>query len=213
MISAAARMIEEQLVARGIRDQRLLQAFRRVPRHRFVPPELSAQAYDDTPLPIGCGQTISQPYIVAYMTEALGVQRTDRILEIGTGSGYQTALLAEMGGSVFTIERIPELANRARRTLIDVGYRTITFMTADGTTGWPAAAPFDCILAAAAAPAVPEPLLQQLAENARLIIPIADDSGQTLVLITRARGNYQSTALAPVRFVPLIGAHAYPAPS
>lgn len=196
-------MVEEQIIARGITHGPTLTALRRVPRHRFVPDNLREAAYEDHPLPIGHGQTISQPYIVAYMTEKAAITPGCKILEIGTGSGYQAALLAAMGARVFTIEIIPELAQRAATTLRDLGYDQVQVRTGDGNRGWPDEAPFDAIIATAAPEAIPPALVDQLAEGGRLIVPVGPQGGsQNLMLVTRTNGQIHQRTLLPVRFVP-----------
>ncbi len=204
-----ARMVEEQIRQRGVRDPRVLEAMRRVPRHRFVPQGYEPEAYQDHPIPIGEGQTISQPYVVAAMTEALGLRPEDRVLEIGTGSGYQTAVLAEIANHVFSIERIPELAERAQRTLQEIGYRNVTVGVGDGSEGLPEEAPFDAILVTAAAPDVPQPLFSELAEAGRMVVPVGTASGQQLHLVRKFDGNPAIQLLDLVRFVPLIGSRGY----
>jgi protein-L-isoaspartate(D-aspartate) O-methyltransferase len=181
-----AQMVQEQLHARGIRDAAVLDAIRRVPRHRFVPPEYQAQAYADHPLPIGFEQTISQPYIVGYMTEAARVSAGERVLEIGTGSGYQAAVLAEIAGEVYSIEIVPELAERARALLAELGYRNLHVRTGDGYAGWRERAPFDAILVTAAPSHVPPALVAQLAVNGRMVIPVGTGE-QEMRVITKTR--------------------------
>ena len=203
-------MVELQLRGRGIRDPRVLAAMERVPRHEFVPPELQREAYEDRPLPIGHGQTVSQPYIVAAMLEALELQPSDRVLEVGTGSGYQTALLAELAGKVYSIERHAPLAEQAREALARLGYTGVEVMVGDGTEGWPGAAPFDAILVSAAAPKLPPPLLQQLAEGGRMIVPVGFPAGQDLELVRKHQGQPLITRLDACRFVPLIGREGFP---
>jgi protein-L-isoaspartate(D-aspartate) O-methyltransferase len=198
-------MVEKQFELRDVTHPATLAAMRHVPRQLFVPVELRPQAYDDGPLPIGHGQTISQPYIVASMTELIAPTRTMRVLEIGTGSGYQTAVLAETCAEVFTIELIPELADQAAAVLHRLGYKNIQTRTGDGWKGWPEAAPFDAIIVTAAADTIPPPLLQQLKEDGRMIIPVGPVSGaQNLVLVTRHGGKIQTRSLLPVRFVPFV---------
>lgn len=209
---ARKRMVEQQLMRRGIKDERVLQAMREVPRHRFVPPNMWSMAYQDHPLPIGLGQTISQPYIVAYMTEQLELQPHDRVLEIGTGSGYQAAILSRLAQRVYTIERIPELSERARRVLEELGYDNIEYRVGDGSQGWPEEAPFDAIIVTAAAPELPPPLIKQLADEAHLVIPIGPTGYQDLMRITRCGPHLRSEYLTPVAFVPLIGLHGYAEP-
>jgi len=194
-----------ELRALGIRDERVLSAMARVPRHLFVPPELVPYAYEDRPLPIGAGQTISQPYIVALSTQALELSPQDRVLEIGTGSGYQAAVLAELAGEVYTVERLPELSQAARERLERLGYRNLHFRVGDGTKGWPDEAPFDAILVTAAAPKVPQSLVEQLAEGGRLVIPIGGRESQDLWLMRRRTRRLEKVYLCPCTFVPLIG--------
>jgi protein-L-isoaspartate(D-aspartate) O-methyltransferase len=196
-------MVKVQLAGRGIQDPRVLRAMRSVQRHRFVPAELIDRAYEDGPLPLGFGQTISQPYIVAFMSESLGLAGPERVLEIGTGSGYQTAILAELAHEVFTVECLADLAQDARRRLGELGYSSIRFATGDGTRGWAEVAPFDAILVAAAAERVPPALLDQLAPGARLILPLGIDN-QDLWMFTRTDEGPTSRRLLPVRFVPLV---------
>jgi protein-L-isoaspartate(D-aspartate) O-methyltransferase len=198
-------MIKAQLEARGIKDRAVVEAVRKVPRHRFVPDWLRWRAYDDSPLPIGEGQTISQPYIVARMTELIGPKKGMRVLEIGTGSGYQAAVLAECVDEVDTIEVIPALGERAKRTLGELGYRNIRTRVGDGYHGWPERAPFDAIILTAAPPEdVPNPLLDQLKVGGRLVAPVGRDD-QQLVRITRTETGFRREVLAPVRFVPMTG--------
>jgi protein-L-isoaspartate(D-aspartate) O-methyltransferase len=198
------RMVETQIAARGISDARVLTAMRKIPRHRFVPENVQRHAYDDEPLPIGYGQTISQPYIVAFMTEALALSGGERILEVGTGSGYQTAVLAEVAGIVWTVEIHAALSERAKAVLGELGYMNIRFRVGDGGEGWPENAPYDAIIVTAAPESVPRALRDQLADGGRLIIPLGSDS-QELVLIGRTGGRFEETPLLPVRFVPLVG--------
>src|SRR5687768_2368237 len=198
------RMVETQIAARGVRDEAVLAAMRSVPRERYVPPSLREFAYDDTPLGIGSGQTISQPYVVAWMAEALELQAGDRVLEVGTGSGYAAAVLSRIAGAVFTIERHPELAERATRDLAAAGFANVKVRTGDGTLGWPEEAPFDAILVSAGGPDVPPTLLAQLAPGGRLVIPVGPTPRlQELVRIRRTpEGNVRET-LGRVQFVPL----------
>jgi len=207
-----AEMVEKQLRRRGIRDPAVLAAMLAVPRHEFVPAEFRSRAYEDVPLPIGGGQTISQPYIVAAMTFALRPRTSDRALEIGTGCGYQAAVLSLLGKDVFTIERQPELASAASERLTKLGYPNVHVHCGDGTLGLPEFAPFDAILVAAAAPAAPEPLLAQLAEGGRMIIPVGDTDSQELRLIEKRAGAFSTKALEGCRFVPLVGHHSWQKP-
>jgi protein-L-isoaspartate(D-aspartate) O-methyltransferase len=204
-------MVEEQIRRRGIRDRRVLAALASVPRHRFVPPSLAHGAHDDAPLPIGCGQTISQPYMVALMTAALAPRRTHRVLEIGTGSGYQTAVLAHLVRRVYTVERLAELSAAAEERLMALGYRNVEYRVGDGTEGWPEVAPFDGIVVTAAAPAIPKPLLAQLAPGGRIVVPVGDRSLQILTIAERGAGGYRRWTEGACRFVPLIGHHAFSA--
>jgi protein-L-isoaspartate(D-aspartate) O-methyltransferase len=203
------RMVEEQLVRRGISDARVLEAMRKVPRHRFVEEALRDRAYGDHPLPIGEGQTISQPYMVAAMTQLLRLTGSEKVLEIGTGSGYQTAILAELTRRVCSIERLPGLATRARRILEELGYTNAVVKTADGTYGWPDEAPFDRILVAAGAPAVPMPLFQQLAEGGRLVVPIGDPQAQTLHVVEKVEGQMRTSTDCGCVFVKLVGKYGW----
>jgi len=199
-------MVETQIHARGVKDEKVLQAMRRVPRHLFVPPDMAPYAYSDEPLPVGEGQTISQPYIVAYMTEALGLTGRERVLEVGTGTGYQTAVLAELAAEVYTIELISSLAVRAQEVLTGLGYKHVHFRIGDGGQGWTEEAPFDRIMVTAAAASRPEALRQPLHTRGRLVLPLGSDS-QELVLVARQNNEFVLTRLLPVRFVPLISVH------
>jgi len=202
------RMVQEQIAARGVRDERVLLAMRIVPRHKFVSEDLIDSAYDDSPLPIGCGQTISQPYIVALMTELLEVEEKDKILEVGTGSGYQAAILAQMEVEVFTIEIFEELGTSARKRLKDLGYSKIRVRIADGYYGWPEEAPFDAIIVTCAASHVPPPLIGQLKEGGRMCIPVGSVFwAQNLMLVQKKNGDITTKNILPVRFVPLLGEH------
>lgn len=199
-------MVEYQIRRRGISDRKVLGAMLKVPRHLFVPDQLKELAYGDEPLPIGEGQTISQPYIVAYMTEVLKFRGKEKVLEIGTGSGYQTAILAEMVKEVYTVELIPELSRRAQAVLQELGYKNIRFRVGDGTLGWPENAPYDAILVSAAPASVPPTLVEQLKVGSRMIIPVGTDI-QELVLVTRKETGWDEQRLIGVRFVPLITVH------
>lgn len=204
------RMVARQIKARGVYNSRVLDAMRRVPRHLFIPPSSRCRAYDDHPVPISAGQTISQPYIVGLMTELLNLAPTDRVLEIGTGSAYQAAILAELAAEVVTIERHEELADAARLLLEDLGYENVEVIVGDGTLGCASQAPFDAILVTAAAPEIPETLSEQLAMGGRLVCPIGTRSLQTLVRLTRFPEGLQETRSIPCVFVPLIGAEGWP---
>ena len=206
-----ARMVQEQLVARGISDQRVLDAMNRVPRHRFVEEGLRHRAYGDYPLPIGEEQTISQPYIVGLMTSLLELTGREKVLEIGTGSGYQTAVLAELSRRVCSIERLPRLADRARRLVESMGYTNVWIRVGNGALGWRDEAPFDRILVAAAGPNVPLPLIDQLGEGGRLVVPVGDAESQILTLVERRGGDVTTRALGECRFVPLVGKYAWEA--
>ncbi len=203
------QMIETQLRQRGIHNDRVLAAMTRVPRHEFVDQRYLAQAYDDNPLPIGEGQTISQPYIVALMLELLDPTPDQIILEIGTGSGYQTALLAELSRHVYTIERHPTLAAAAQATLERLGYTNITMEVGDGSAGLPARAPYDGIIVAAAAPSLPQMLFDQMKEGGRMLIPIGPPEAQELQLVAKREGKPIATNQTGCRFVPLVGEHGY----
>jgi len=202
--SKRKRMVAEQIAARGIRDERVLAAMMKVPRHRFVPPGLREAAYADGPLPIGSGQTISQPYIVALMTESLGLTGGGKVLEIGTGSGYQAAVLAEIVDTVFTIEILPELAERAEAILDTLGYRNVNVRTGDGYFGWAEKAPFDGVIVTAAAPRIPEPLIAQLKVGGRLVIPVGEYD-QDLEIYEKTSAGLKLLSTVPVRFVPMKG--------
>lgn len=199
-------MVAEQIAARGVRDPRVLRAMRTVPRHLFVPPALREQAYLDQPLPIGADQTISQPYMVAFMTEALRIRPGDKVLEVGTGSGYQAAVLAEAGAEVFSIEILDELAARARETLARAGYGRVRVRTGDGFHGWPEEAPFDAVIVTAAAGEIPRPLLDQVRDGGRLLLPLeTGGESQVLTLVEKTAGETRARPLLPVRFVPMTG--------
>jgi protein-L-isoaspartate(D-aspartate) O-methyltransferase len=210
--SARRAMIETQIERRGVRDARVLSAMRAVPRHAFVPAELRAQAYEDAPLPIGGGQTISQPYMVAAMTAALRLHGDERVLEVGGGCGYQAAVLAKLAREVVTVEYRADLAAATSARLGEMGYENIHVHCGDGTMGLPEMAPFDAILVAAGAPGVPAPLMAQLADGGRMVIPVGNLENQELQLVEmkeRSRGIFQTTVLDSCRFVPLIGAHGW----
>lgn len=208
--SARLTMVDEQLRRRGIRDESLLAAMERVPRHEFIPQDSWDVAYRDHPVPIGQGQTISQPYIVAAMVNWLSLQPSDRVLEIGTGTGYQAAILAELAAEVVTIERQPELAEEAARNFNRLGYKNIRVAVGDGSLGVSEFAPYDAIIVAAAAPSVPPALLEQLAEGGRLVLPVGPRDSQVLQLVHKRQGQTSTTNLEGVRFVPLLGEKGYP---
>lgn len=203
-------MVAEQIAQRGVADRRVLEVLRRVPRHCFVPLELETQAYEDRPLPIGKGQTISQPYMVACMTELLALKPRDRVLEIGTGSGYQTAVLANLSARIVTVERHAELQERAQATLHQLGYNNITFVCGDGSLGWARKAPYDAILVTAGSPDVPPALLEQLAEGRRLVCPVGDRRRQQLLRITKQGSGFVTTIHTDCVFVPLTGEAGWP---
>ena len=207
---ARRRMVEDQVMARGVKDPKVIDAMLRVPRHKFVEQALESQAYQDAPLPIGERQTISQPYMVAVMSEALLLDGTEKVLEVGTGSGYQAAVLALLADRVFSLERIPALARRARKILDACGYSKVNIRLADGTLGWQEMAPFDAIIVTAGAPDVPRDYLNQLAVGGRLVIPVGDRLSQVLMRITRtAEDEFEKEQLLGCRFVPLVGNHGW----
>ena len=205
------KMVREQLQPRGITDPRVLGAFRKVPRHAFVPKAYQRDAYTDHPIPIGGGQTISQPYMVALMTQLLRLQGHERVLEVGTGSGYQLAILAELALDVYSVERFPELADQAAERFEQLGYLNVHVVSGDGTLGWREQAPYEGIVVTAGAPSIPMPLVQQLAEGGRLVIPIGRKEAQTLTLIERRVDRLDIQEIAACVFVPLVGEHGWPA--
>jgi protein-L-isoaspartate(D-aspartate) O-methyltransferase len=206
---ARERMVKNQLIPRGIADENVLRAMGKIQRHLFVEEALVGEAYNDHPLPIGHKQTISQPYIVALMTEALELTGREKVLEIGTGSGYQTAILAELADSVYTVERIEPLLEKSKDLLQSLGYKNIYFKAYDGTLGWEDFAPFDAIIVTAGAPKVPDPLLKQLADGGRMIIPIGNKYSQDLIQVTRVKDRFVEKNLGGCRFVDLIGQHGW----
>jgi protein-L-isoaspartate(D-aspartate) O-methyltransferase len=208
--AARERMVREDIAARGVRDPRVLAAMRQVPREKFIAsrPD-AASAYGDYPQSIGCQQTISQPYIVALMTEMLGLQGAEKVLEVGTGSGYQTAILAELAAEVLSIERFAELSAAAEARLAELGYAGVRLRVGDGTLGWPEEAPFDAILVTAAAPRVPESLKAQLADGGRMVLPVDGGFGQELVTVRRIGGRFSQQPGIAVVFVPLVGREGY----
>jgi len=205
------RMVEEQLIPRGIKNQRVLEALRKVERHKFVPQDLRSSAYADFPVPIGEGQTISQPYIVGLMTEYLNVTDQDKVLEIGTGSGYQTAILAELAKEVYSIERFETLARKTEALLNELGYKNIKIKVGDGTLGWPESAPFDKVVITAASPKIPLPLTEQLKENGKLVLPLGENFSQVLTLVEKTKGKLKSTDICGCVFVPLVGKYGWSA--
>ena len=206
--SLRKKMVDSQLRSRGIRDERVLAAMARVPRHLFVSQDQQPEAYEDRPLAIPEGQTVSQPYIVAVTLEALSIQAGDRVLEIGTGSGYQTALLAEIAREVYSVERYPLLVDEARARLAE--YNNVTVVVGDGSQGLPNYAPFNVIVVSAAAPKIPESLIHQLGDQGRMVIPVGPSAGQRLELVSKHGGEWTVTTLEGCRFVPMIGKEAYP---
>ncbi len=214
-VAERERMVREQLAGPGrdITNARVLAVMSKVPRHEFVPETLRALAYQDHPLPIGHGQTISQPYIVAFMTEQLELRPTDRVLEVGTGSGYQAAVLAELAAQVYTVEIIEDLAKSAAAALKRLGYTNVHVRAGDGYKGWPEAAPFDTIIVTCAPERVPPPLLEQLKEGGRMVIPVGPAWDQELVVLRKRDGNLERRAVLPVRFVPMTGESQRPKPS
>lgn len=203
------RMVEEQLMPRGIKDQKVLDIFSKVERHKFIPEDLRTSAYADFPVPIGEGQTISQPYIVALMTECLGLTGEEKVLEIGTGSGYQTAILAELAKEVYSIERFPALVKKAQNLLNELGFANIKIRCADGTLGWPEAAPFDRIIITAASPRIPLPLSEQLKENGKMVLPLGETFSQVLTQVEKKDNKLQSIQVCACVFVPLVGKYGW----
>ncbi|MBW1668058.1 MAG: protein-L-isoaspartate(D-aspartate) O-methyltransferase [Deltaproteobacteria bacterium] len=206
---ARERMVKNQLIPRGITDERVLKAMGKIQRHLFVDEALAGEAYNDHPLPIGHKQTISQPYIVALMTQALELTGEEKTLEIGTGSGYQTAILAELSKMVYTIERIRPLLIKAKELLERLNYKNIKFKAFDGTLGWKEHAPYDAIMVTAGAPRLPKPLLEQMADGGRMVIPIGNKYSQDLIKVTRIKDSYKQENLGGCRFVDLIGVHGW----
>ncbi|MGE5215110.1 MAG: protein-L-isoaspartate(D-aspartate) O-methyltransferase [Nitrospirota bacterium] len=198
------RMVEKQLKARGITDKRVLGAMAKVPREEFIPGDARADAYQDGPLPIGYDQTISQPYVVAFMTEQLRPKQTDRVLEVGSGSGYQAAILAELMAEVYTVEIIEPLAKTAEATLQRLGYKNVYIKVGDGYMGWPEKAPFDAIIVTCAPDKVPQPLIDQLKDGGRMVIPVGERFAQQLYLLEKKSGQLKESATLPVRFVPML---------
>jgi len=203
------RMVDEQIAGRGVKDGRVLAVMRKIPRHEFLPEGIRGMAYNDSALPLGEGQTMSQPYMVAIMTELLGLKGTERVLEIGTGSGYQAAVLAELCEKVYTVERIKSLADKARATLDRLGYKSVAIKIYDGTYGWKEMAPFDAIMVTAGSPDIPAPLVEQLKEGGRMVIPVGDRYGQQLITVVKAAEGMLTERSIPCVFVPLIGNHGW----
>jgi len=206
---AREKMMKNQIISRGITDPGVLEAMGKIQRHLFVEEALIGEAYNDHPLPVGYKQTISQPYIVALMTEALEMTGKEKTLEIGTGSGYQTAILAELSKTVYTIERIERLLEKSKMLLESLGYTNIFFKAFDGTLGWDEFAPYDAIIVTAGAPKIPQPLMDQMAEGGKLVIPIGNRYGQDLIKVTRTKNAFKEKNLGGCRFVDLIGAHGW----
>lgn len=202
-------MVSTQLVPRGIRDERVLEAMRKIPRHIFVGENIRHMAYDDMALQIGDGQTISQPYMVAIMTELLELEGTEKVLEIGTGSGYQTAVLAELAGYVYTVERFGDLSDYAKERVASLGYDNVSFMVGDGTLGWPSGAPFQRALITAAAPEVPNPIKEQLSEDGIIVAPVGSRYSQVLIKARKQKGRFSEEFHTPCAFVPLVGEHGW----
>ena len=203
------RMVKQQIIGRGIQDENVIRAMREVPRHLFVEEALWSMSYSDRSLPIGEKQTISQPYIVGLMIEAVELQQGESVLEIGSGSGYQTAVLSRMASKVYSLERIPSLMIRARRVLDEIGTLNVVMWQSDGTKGWKEYAPYDAIIVSAGGPEIPVPLLDQLADGGRLVAPVGDPSCQDLVKVVRRGNEFSRTSLGPCRFVRLVGAHGW----
>lgn len=202
-------MVEEQIAARGVKDEHVLIAMRKVPRHEFLPEAIRGMSYADNAVPIGESQTMSQPFMVALMTELLGLNGTERVLEIGTGSGYQAAVLAELAAKVYTVERVKALADKARMVLDRLGYRSVAIKVYDGTYGWKEISPFDAIMVTAGAPEVPAPLVEQLRIGGKMVIPVGDRFGQRLLKVVRTSEGPVTEASIPCVFVPLIGAYGW----
>jgi len=204
-----SRMVDDQIVGRGVKDERVLAVMRKIPRHEFLPEGIRGMAYNDSALPIGEGQTMSQPYMVALMTEFLGLKGTERVLEIGTGSGYQAAVLAELCQKVYTVERIKTVADMARATLDRLGYKSVAIKIYDGTYGWKEMAPYDAIIVTAGSPDIPAPLVEQLKEGGRMVIPVGDRYGQQLITVVKTAEGTITERSIPCVFVPLIGNHGW----
>ena len=202
-------MVQEQIIGRGIKDPRVIAAMRKIPRHLFVDPGIVNRAYDDSALPIGDKQTLSQPVMAARMTECLGLAGSEKVLEVGTGSGYQTALLAELCFNVFSVEKLRSLSRKARILLDRLDYQNIALHVGDGTIGWSEHAPYDAIVVAAGAPKAPQPLLDQLFIGGRLVIPVGDEQGQTLLRVVRTRSGFKQTELGECKFVKLLGKYGW----
>jgi protein-L-isoaspartate(D-aspartate) O-methyltransferase len=203
------RMVEGQIVSRGIKDERVLAAIRKIPRHEFLPEAIRGMSYTDNALPLGEGQTMSQPYMVALMTELLGLTGSERVLEIGTGSGYQAAVLSDLCEKVYSVERIKPLADKARAQLDRLGYKSVAIKVYDGTYGWKEMAPFNAIMVTAGSPDIPAPLVEQLAEGGRMVVPVGDRYGQQLITVVKTPDGMVTERSVPCVFVPLIGNHGW----
>lgn len=203
--SQRRQMVDKQIISRRIKDERVIKAMFNVPRHKFIPAEKIDYAYEDHPLPIGEGQTISQPYIVALMTACLGLKGEERVLEIGTGSGYQTAVLAELAKEVYSVERFPSFVKQARNTLDELGYKNINIECSDGTLGWKEFSPYDCIIVTAASPDIPRPLIDQLKEEGILVIPLGESHIQVLSVVRKFKERIETEQICSCVFVPLVG--------
>jgi len=204
-----SRMVDEQIAGRGVKDERVLAVMRKIPRHEFLPEAIRGMAYSDSALPLGEGQTLSQPYMAALMTELLGLKGAERVLEIGTGSGYQAAVLAELCEKVYTVERIKTLADKARAQLDRLGYKSVAIKVYDGTYGWKEMAPFDAIIVTAGSPDIPAPLVEQLRAGGRMVIPVGDRYGQQLITVVKTAEGVTTERSIPCVFVPLIGNHGW----
>lgn len=208
-LSSREHMVKEQIVSRGIKDPRVIEAFLKVPRHRFVLERDIYEAYDDHPLPIGESQTISQPYMVALMTECLGLEGEERVLEIGTGSGYQSAILAELAKEVYTIEHFPRLVEQAGLVIAGLGYKNVRLNLGDGTLGWQEFSPYDGIIVTAASPRIPPPLIEQMKEKGRLVIPLGESFSQVLTVVEKCKDRIDSRQICGCVFVPLVGEYGW----
>ncbi len=207
--SSCRQMVDKQIISRRIKDERVIKAMFDVPRHKFIPAEKIDYAYEDHPLPIGEGQTISQPYIVALMTECLKLKGEERVLEIGTGSGYQTAVLAELAKEVYSVERFPSLAEEARVILDELGYKNVNTKCSDGSLGWKEFSPYDCIIVTAASPDIPPPLIEQLKEGGILVIPLGENHFQVLSVVRKFKGKIETEQVCSCVFVPLVGEYGW----
>ncbi len=203
------KMVNEQIITRGITDKKVIDALLKIPRHEFIGPNLWDQVYNDYPLPTGCGQTISQPYMVALMTQLLELTGQEKVLEIGTGSGYQTAVLAELSHDVYSVERFEKLANAAKQVLDTLNYKNISIKVGDGTTGWVEFSPYDCIIVTASSPEIPQPLIEQLTDNGRMVIPVGGAFSQELTLVRKKGDKIITNSICGCVFVPLVGDYGW----